>query len=36
MDQNHYQWTSALVLPPCEVYEIFGYTGVECQLGSVV
>jgi len=36
MAQNHYQWTSASVLPPCEVYGIFGYTDVECQLGSVV
>jgi len=36
MAQNHYQWTSAPVLPPCKVYGIFGYTGVEWQLGSVV
>jgi len=34
MAQNHYQWTSSPVLPPCN--GIFGYTGVECQLGSVV
>jgi len=27
--------TPAPVLPPCEVYGIFGCTGVECQLGSV-
>jgi len=26
--------TPALVSPPCEVYGIFGHTGVECQLGS--
>jgi len=36
MAQNYYQWTCAPVLPPCEVYGIFCYTGVECQLGSVV
>jgi len=35
MTQNHYQWISALVLPR-KVYGILGYTGVECQLGSVV
>jgi len=34
MTQNHYQWTSSPVLPPCN--EIFGYTGVECELGSIV
>jgi len=28
--------TPAPVLPPCKVYGMFGYTGVECQLGSVV
>jgi hypothetical protein len=28
--------TSAPVSPPCEVYGIFGHTGVECQLGSAV
>jgi len=26
----------APILPPCEVYRIFGHTGVECQLGSAV
>jgi len=36
MAQNHYQWTFSPVLPPCKVYGIFGHTGVECQLGSVV
>ena len=36
MAQNHHQWTSSPVLPPCKVNEIFGYTGVECQLASVV
>jgi len=36
MAQNHYQWTSALILPPCKVYGIFGHTGVESKLGSVV
>jgi hypothetical protein len=28
--------TPAPVSPPCEVCGIFGHTGVECQLGSVV
>jgi len=28
--------TPAPVLPTCEVCGIFGHTGVECQLGSVV
>ena len=28
--------TSAPVLPPCEVYGIFGYTSVDCQLGSAI
>jgi len=27
--------TPAFVLPPCEVCEIVGHTGVECQLGIV-
>jgi len=36
MAQNHHQWTSSPVLPPCNFYRIFGYTAVECQLGSVI
>jgi len=36
MTQNPDQWTSFPILPPCKVKEIFGYTGVEYQLGSVV
>jgi len=36
MAQNHYQWIFSPVLPPCKVYGIFGHTGVECQLGSVL
>jgi len=36
MAQNNYQWISATVLAPCEIYGIFGYTDFECQLGSVV
>jgi hypothetical protein len=28
--------TPAPVLPPCKVYGMFGHTGVECRLGSVV
>jgi len=36
MAQNHHQWTSSSVLPPFNVYGLFGNTNVECQLGSVV
>ena len=36
MAQNLYQWTFSPLSPPCKAYEIFGHTGVECQLGSVV
>jgi len=28
--------TPAPVLPPCEVFGLFGYNSVECQLGSPV
>jgi len=28
--------TPSAVSPPCEVCEIFGHTGVECQLGSAI
>jgi hypothetical protein len=28
--------TPAPILPPCKVYGMFGYIGVECQLGSAV
>jgi len=28
--------TLAPILPPCEVYGLFGYNSVECQIGSVV
>ena len=34
MAQNHYQWTSSPILSPCN--GIFGYTSIECQLGSAV
>jgi len=36
MAQNNHQWTSTPVLSPCNIYGKFGYTDVECQLGSVV
>jgi len=36
MAQNHHQLTSSSVLPPFNVYGIFGYIDIECQLGSIV
>jgi len=41
LTQNFYKMNTSVVtpspvLPPCEVCGVFGHTGVDCQLGSVV